>query len=143
MYARILVPLDGSELAKAALPLADVFARLEPSTLYLVQAVAPDGEAAAARYLEGVVVGLRARGLDAEQVLAHGRPAEVVVQEAERRQADLIVMSTHGRSGPGRWVLGSVADRVLHGATMPLLLVRPDVAAPLKALSDAHVLSAG
>ncbi len=53
-----------------------------------------------------------------------GYPAEIILDEAVRRRADLIVMATHGRSGLQRWTLGSVADKVLHASTTPLLLIR-------------------
>jgi nucleotide-binding universal stress UspA family protein len=53
-----------------------------------------------------------------------GYPAEVIVDEARRREVDLIVMATHGYSGLKRWALGSVADKVLHTTQTPLLLVR-------------------
>jgi nucleotide-binding universal stress UspA family protein len=54
----------------------------------------------------------------------NGHAAEVLVDEAERREVDLIVMATHGYSGLRRWALGSVADKVLHATTTPLILVR-------------------
>ena len=54
-----------------------------------------------------------------------GRPAKKIVEFAEREEVDLIAMSTHGRSGFGRWVYGSVADRVLRATTVPILLIRP------------------
>ena len=55
-----------------------------------------------------------------------GYPAEVIVDSARERQAGLIVMATHGRSGLRRWTLGSVADKVLHASSIPLLLVRAE-----------------
>src|SRR6478609_1242959 len=124
MYAQILVPLDGSPVAEAALPCAEALARLAPSTLYLVRAAPPEDEALATAYLARIAADVRARGLVAEPVVAPGRPADVVVQQAAERAVDLIVMTTHGRSGPGRWVLGSVADAVLHRTARPMLLVR-------------------
>jgi len=66
MYTRILVPLDGSARAEAALPWAEAFARLGPSTLYLVRATTADDEDEARRYLDAVAAGVRARGLVAE-----------------------------------------------------------------------------
>jgi nucleotide-binding universal stress UspA family protein len=56
--------------------------------------------------------------------VANGHPAEVIVDEAARHAASLIVMATHGRGGLRRWALGSVADKVLHTTTTPLVLVR-------------------
>jgi nucleotide-binding universal stress UspA family protein len=124
MYAQILVPLDGSEVAEAALPCAEALARLAPATIYLVRAAPPEDTALATTYLARVAADVRARGLVAETVVAAGPPADAVVQEAAEREIDLIVMTTHGRSGPGRWVLGSVADEVLHRTARPVLLVR-------------------
>jgi nucleotide-binding universal stress UspA family protein len=63
-------------------------------------------------------------GLHAEVVLEHGDAADRLLAVLAGRQADLIVMATHGRSGLTRWVLGSVAERVMRAAPVPLLLVR-------------------
>ena len=68
---------------------------------------------------------LCAAGMPVRVEVAFGRPAEEIIDFAEREGMDLIVMSTHGRSGLSRWVLGSVADKVLHGSHLPILLVRP------------------
>jgi nucleotide-binding universal stress UspA family protein len=57
--------------------------------------------------------------------VAFGRPAKAIVEYAERETVDLIVLSTHGRTGFGRWVFGGVADRVLRATTIPVLLIRP------------------
>jgi nucleotide-binding universal stress UspA family protein len=126
MYNRILVPLDGSEVAEAALPRAEALARLAPSTLYLLRAAPPEEELAAATYLETVAARLRARDLVVETLPVPGEPAAMIVWEAVQRHADVIVMSTHGRSGRGRGVLGSVADQVLHRTARPVLLVQAD-----------------
>ena len=69
-------------------------------------------------------------------------PAHHIIEEAEREADTLIVMCTHGRSGIGRWVLGSVADKVLHAATNPLLLVRgqPEESAPADASIDSIIV---
>jgi nucleotide-binding universal stress UspA family protein len=125
MYRRIVVPLDGSELAEAALTTAEALARPASGTLYLVQAAPPDDEACAVAYLEEVAQRLRARGLEVATLVLPGQPADVVVWQATHNHADLIVMSTHGRGGASRWVLGSVADQVLHRTARPVLLVRP------------------
>src|SRR5262249_5848252 len=67
---------------------------------------------------------LQANGLRASTMVKNGPAAEVIVDEAEQCEADLIVMATHGYSGIKRWALGSVAHKVLHGVTTPILLVR-------------------
>ncbi len=130
MYTRILVPLDGSARAEAALPWAEAFARLGPSTLYLVRATTADDEGEARRYLDAVAAGVRARGLVAETSVLVEEPVQALVREAARRQADLVVMTTRARSGPVRWVLGSIADQVLHQTPRPVLVVRADHPAP-------------
>jgi nucleotide-binding universal stress UspA family protein len=68
---------------------------------------------------------LRGDGISVRIAVAFGRPAQEIVDFAEREDIDLIVMSTHGRSGMSRWILGSVADKVLRGTHLPVLLVRP------------------
>jgi nucleotide-binding universal stress UspA family protein len=141
---RILLPLDGSELAEQALPLALALAERAGAELILAQSIASAAMAlanpygygvGAAELLEHVQAGAQAYLEDVGQRLADGRltvrtevrlepAAEAILDVASEKQADLIVMSTHGRSGVGRWVLGSVADRVLRGTTVPVLLVR-------------------
>jgi nucleotide-binding universal stress UspA family protein len=75
-------------------------------------------------YLAAPAASLREAGLETTTEVRFGLPAEIIVDEAERQQATLIAMATHGRSGLQRWALGSVADKVLHGTTIPLLLIR-------------------
>jgi nucleotide-binding universal stress UspA family protein len=69
---------------------------------------------------------LRAAGFKAVAIVGSGNPERGIVEHAKACGADLIAMSTHGRDGAGRWLLGSVADRVLHDAPAPVLLVRPE-----------------
>jgi nucleotide-binding universal stress UspA family protein len=77
-------------------------------------------------YLEGVAAPLRERGLAVRtRVVAEGRPAAAILAEAEARHCDLIALATHGRRGLSRLFLGSVADKVVRGATAPVLLFRP------------------
>jgi nucleotide-binding universal stress UspA family protein len=139
---RLLVPLDGSPLAEAALPLAAELAgatgtqvillRVEP---WLTLGSAPygavpeftkledDAAAAAAAYLTGVRERLPA-GLAVETVVLRGRPATSLVDFAIYERVDLIVMTTHGRGGLRRMVLGSVADHVVRSG-VPAMLVPP------------------
>ncbi len=143
MYNTILLTLDGSPLSEQALPHAEAFARGLGSHLLILRAVSPvimlsefqySGEAyqamidaefsAAQQYLDSIVQDLRYRGVQAEGICLVGEPATAILDCAAERGAQLIVMATHGRSGLGRFVYGSVADRVLHSATIPVLLVR-------------------
>jgi nucleotide-binding universal stress UspA family protein len=141
MYKRILVPLDGSKLAEQALPHAASHAAQFGAEIMLLKVLGPlpepsmagrgvvrSAEAASAQlardYLESVAAGLRDQGLLAQTATAEGKPYMEIIRFAEEHAIDLIVMSTRGHSGLSRWLLGSVADRVARGATVPLLLVQ-------------------
>jgi nucleotide-binding universal stress UspA family protein len=141
MYQRILVPLDGSKLAEQALSHAAVQAAQFGAEIVLLKVLGPlpessmaargavrTAEAASAElaqdYLEGVAANLREQGIPTQTAVVDGRPYVEVIRFAEQNQIDLIVLSTRGYSGLSRWLLGSVADRVVRGATVPLLLVQ-------------------
>ena len=78
----------------------------------------------AQRYLSRIARGLEAKGLNVRTEVLLGKPAERIAGFAESGAADIIVMSSHGRSGPSRWAYGSVADRVLRTSCVPVLMVR-------------------
>lgn len=143
--SKILVPLDGSKLAEAILPyVADLASKLE-TTVVLFQVLQPVEEAlveegrvvayvdelmsqraaAARKYLDEISARLAADGIAAQVKVAFGSPPEEIIQNAHQLGVDMIAMSTHGRSGVSRWVYGSVADRVLRGSGLPVLLFRP------------------
>lgn len=141
MYKRVLIPLDGSVLAEQALPHAVAQARHFQAELILLRVVEPFPHARgmsltaldrvkqqthdwAHEYLERLVADLRQQGVLAQKVTVDGRPHTGIAEYAEINRVDLIVMSTRGQSGLSRWLLGSVADRVVRGATVPVLLVR-------------------
>jgi nucleotide-binding universal stress UspA family protein len=155
MYAHILVPLDGSDLAEVALAHAEGLARKLGSRLLLVRVdnlpatlmaeVAPMGgpmppelieDALQAEtdeskdYLSKTAQRLKDDGLPVEWEVVEGDPARAIIDAAHARGADLIAMATHGHSGLRRMVLGSVADSVLRGSHLPVLLVRPPVPNP-------------
>ena len=128
MLKTILVPLDGSALAEEALPYACALSVPTAARLILMRAsyalhqeqlikVAED-------YLAPHVLNLRQRGFETVATVFDGDAAPGIVEEARRYDADLVVMATHGRTGPGRWILGSVADAVLAACSVPVLLVR-------------------
>jgi nucleotide-binding universal stress UspA family protein len=75
-------------------------------------------------YLEGVAAGFREQGVAVQVAEAEGQPYVEIIRYAEEQGADMIVLSTRGHSGFSRWLLGSVADRVMRGATVPVLLVQ-------------------
>ena len=78
----------------------------------------------AREYLERIAADVQQQGIPSRAVTVDGRPHVEIAEFAEGNQVDLIVMSTRGQSGLSRWLMGSVADRVVRGATVPVLLVR-------------------
>jgi nucleotide-binding universal stress UspA family protein len=148
---KILVPLDGSDLAEAALETAiDILTEHPATTLILLRAaesLRPSGEDPTAdrdiavreaeSYLNGVAAGLRECGITGVRTAVwHGPAAPTIVEAAAVEKVDLIIMTSHGRGGIGRLIFGSVAESVLHGTRIPILLVR-DVASPLLPLLGA------
>jgi nucleotide-binding universal stress UspA family protein len=124
MYQRILVPLDGSELAETALthvvPLAQRFA----ASVTLLQVIAEAEPGTIEDYLRGMAQGLHDLSISVAIEYPEGRPSEVIIDRAGQLGIDLIAMTSHGRGGLGRAVFGSVADEVLRQAPCPVLLVR-------------------
>jgi nucleotide-binding universal stress UspA family protein len=142
---RILVPLDGSDLAEAALETALELVSEQPSALLvLLRAAEAPAPAAADRmeerarlvreaetYLNGVAAGLREGGISRVKTCVWcGPAAPTIVEAAESEQASLIVMTSHGRGGLGRMIFGSVVESVLRGTRTPILVVR-DIGAPI------------
>jgi nucleotide-binding universal stress UspA family protein len=141
MYKRILIPPDGSALAEQALPHAIAQAKGFDAELVLLRVLAhlPSApllgkvarsraeafsNAVAREYLELVVVSVQEHDIPVRVVTAQGSPPVAITGFAEANEVGLIVMSTRGQSGLSRWLMGSVADRVVRGATVPVLLVR-------------------
>ena len=150
MYERILVALDGSEVAERVLPHVEALARAFGSTVILLRAsTAPEKlmaelgtgletatpivdpttmldeeRAEIAEYLNGVAGRLRDAGLTVETDEPPGGAAIEIVQRAADLNADLIAMTTHGRTGFKRMIFGSVAQVVLTHSACPILLVR-------------------
>jgi nucleotide-binding universal stress UspA family protein len=142
MYRRILVPLDGSQVAEQVLPYARYLAgklKIPVDLLGVVDAVGMSGsmEALKAQNLDAFVaenvhrseaylekIGKTFTGVASSHMVMKGKPEEVVIEKAASNGDTLIAMATHGRSGIDRWLLGSVAEKVLRGMTNPLLLVR-------------------
>jgi nucleotide-binding universal stress UspA family protein len=142
MYKKILVPLDGSELAKKGLEEAEKLAKFFESEIILFQVVpflpiygSPElvtplivdekQKEFAERYLADLAEELKKKGLQAKYMVKTGQQVAVeIIDYAKESGVDLIVMCTHGRSGITRWVLGSVALKVLTRAETPILLIR-------------------
>lgn len=130
MFDKILVPLDGSALAERALPYAARIARATHGSILLLHVMSStetqhrlEKSMNAAVRLEQLVEELRAAGVDATTWTMPGHAADVIVDAADPPRTDLVVMSTHGRGGLGRWLFGSVAEDVLRRALVPVLLV--------------------
>lgn len=141
--APILVPLDGSDYARQVLPYAQEFARLWrcPVQLLAVVETVPggvlpplnDGRADVDRvrrtnldaYLRRQCGTLAAAGIEASAEIAAGEPAEAIATTAARNGARAIALATHGRGGPERMVLGSVADKVIRSSACPALVITP------------------
>ncbi len=126
MYRRIMVPLDGSELAQTALPHALDLCRACGATLALLHVRDPrSGSLEAARRYLGYMQHQHANdGITIELIVREGPVAATIIEAARQEHADMIVMATHGRSGLQRVVYGSVAEQVLRGSSTPVLLVR-------------------
>ena len=145
---RMLVLLDGSELAEAVLPHVETLTKQRgadlvdivllqvceptPFAVYYYSTVPIDWEDYIARckredeqHLAKIEKRLKDAGLKVRSELLMGKPADAIIDYVGKNPVNLIVMSTHGRSGLSRWVYGSVADKVLHGASTPIFLVRP------------------
>jgi nucleotide-binding universal stress UspA family protein len=146
-YKHILIPLDGSELAEMALDDALTIAHLSHAEITLFHVVPPlesglamdlthpiyvdqqwnSQKLLALEYLNKVCKHLGNGSNTIHKVVEIGPAAETIIDYAHQHPVDLIVMSTHGRSGLQRWVYGSVADKVLRAAGVPVLLIRTRV----------------
>lgn len=146
-FKKILLPLDGSDLGEAALPYVEELAITSKAEVTLFQVVTihhdialadsysshlghlteeyrTQAVARARDYLSQIEERLTKAGIAVRSEVEVGFPADRVVAYAKENDIDLIAMSTHGRSGIGRWLLGSVADKVMHAANRPVLLIR-------------------
>jgi len=142
MYSKILVPLDGSKTAENVLPLARCFARSLQIAVELMAVVdmaeiarnvtaveglffntlIDDETRRYSNYLKGVAKNFPVG--EVQCTVSKGRAADVIIESAAAEKETLIAMATHGRSGLNRFLLGSVAEKVIRGASNPLLLVR-------------------
>jgi nucleotide-binding universal stress UspA family protein len=139
----ILVPLDGSPLAEVALVEALKLARDTQSKIILFQAIEPADKllkvgnerfypdeldvrrhAEALQYLHSVAMRADFQGIEVQTHVVLGEPAESILNYAQHHDVVKIVIATHGRSGFKKWILGSVADKVLRGADRTVVLVR-------------------
>ncbi len=148
MYSKTLVPLDGSELAECVLPhLESIATGCGVGEVTLLRVVEPEAlpaaydegyttsvadfkraqverKAAAEKYLKDLVGRLKHGSANVKTVVVSGKPADSIADYATKHSMDLIIIATHGRSGVSRWFLGSVADRIVRSACVPVLMVR-------------------
>jgi nucleotide-binding universal stress UspA family protein len=147
MYHKILAPLDGSTFSECSLEHVKAIARgCQVPEVILLRVVEPvnstdlsayaeagidtlalmrDVETAAKGYIDRMTAQLKKDGLSVRGVVQVGRAADVIMALAEQNGVDLIIMSTHGRSGLGRWFMGSVAEKVVRHANVAVLTVAP------------------
>ncbi len=150
MEEKIILPLDGSKVGEAALPYIEgLVAKLAPQVeveVTLIQVLSSlshyilAGEATAripfteqeieqmrnraSRYLDSAGAVLRKNGAQTKVQVSFGDPADEIIKAADEINADMIAMSSHGRSGLSRWAFGSVTDRVVRGGNRPVLVVK-------------------
>jgi nucleotide-binding universal stress UspA family protein len=143
MYSRILVPLDGSSTAEQVLPYVRLLGKKTGTNVTLLRAledlpaeIVEQDQGAylndaigrelrqQRRKLNQVAAVLNREGISTSVIVEEGKPEELIITQAEKLPDTLIAMATHGRSGVGRWVMGSVTDRVLHATVNPMLVVR-------------------
>jgi nucleotide-binding universal stress UspA family protein len=147
MYAKVLVPLDGSELAACVLEhLKKVVSKDGASEVILIRVVEPISSFELASWSQGGYTSkdienmnmenakaylslaaekLRNQGISSQTKVIFGIPAESILEYAEKNYVDLIIISTHGRSGIVRWAFGSVANKIAHQSQIPVLLITP------------------
>ena len=146
MYQHIMVPLDGSELAECVLPHVETIVKgsnakkvtlirvVEPLHLYggvesgfsleERERLEEDSINIARGYLDQVAKRLGQKGVTAEPAVLHGKVADELAEYVNKNGVDLVILSTHGRSGISRLVWGSVADRIIRSVGAPVLIVR-------------------
>ena len=148
MYTKILVPVDGSELAECVLPSLRWFVKVSHvNEIIFLRVIEPfkvpggineaipeverrrletDAAESARQYLVELSREFETDAVTVNRIVLVGKPAEAIANYVRNSNVDLIIMATHGYSGLHRWVSGSVADEILHAAHVPVLLVRPE-----------------
>lgn len=127
-YKKILIPLDGSELAEKALPYAKSIAKLKNSNVILfavsLTIFVDRRDRLFTSYLEVTAKELNEVGIKATTATSYGDVAEEIVKYANNKKMDLIIMATHGYSGTKQWMFGSITQKVLYGTEIPVLLIK-------------------
>jgi nucleotide-binding universal stress UspA family protein len=145
MYKKILIPLDGSDLSEHALQHLDSISINDDSSIILLRVVEPmtaliaggsyalelaaeakkQAKADAEAYLTKIATSLKKKGMRTETLVTEGVPADDILDYVAENKVDLVIMSTHGRSGISRWFAGSVAEKVIRHSTVPVLIAPP------------------
>ncbi|MDD5509234.1 MAG: universal stress protein [Dehalococcoidales bacterium] len=141
LVRKILVPLDGSKAGESALCYAERLAKTMSAEIVLIEVFEPVGTIGASGifytvrddeavrrtlmgYLDTIAQPIKEQGIKVSSVVAFGNPASQIMKYAEENSVDLITISSHGRSGMGRWVFGNVTDKILHTGDVAVLVVR-------------------
>jgi len=150
MYNKIMVPLDGSDLAESVLPhLEFLTSACKATHVVLVRVINPvslpasvpaqgnfgftekdrqnleaNRKKTAEEYLKRIADSVNVPGANFSHEVLEGKPADMLADYATQNGMDLIVIASHGRSGVSRWVLGSVADRIVRNSCVPVMMVR-------------------
>ncbi len=145
MYQKIIVPLDGSQVAECVIPHIETIAGKSKTRVELVTVIEPleiptrgkiaisddeikqihaEDEKEATRYLEQIASRLTQAGVNTGTVILSGKAADSLVRYAVNNKVDLIIMATHGRSGISKIFWGSVAEKILRATDIPVLLIK-------------------
>lgn len=144
MYKKILVPLDGSPMSESVLPHAEALAKSEHAEIILLRVpnapvseylsrdpmiaemIHDDMEKESEEYVHNKVTELQKENIQVTGLTKDGPVPDTILNVAEETHADIIAMSTHGRTGVSRWLMGSVADKVVHHTHIPVMLIHPN-----------------
>lgn len=144
MYKKILVPLDGSPLAEAVLPHAEALAKSEHAEIIILRVpnapvseflsrdpmiaemIHADMEKESEEYVHNKVAALEKENIKVTGITKAGPVPDTILNVVDETHADIIAMSTHGRTGISRWLMGSVADKIIHHAHIPVMLIHPN-----------------
>ena len=128
MWSKILVATDGSRSSDAACVTAARLGHLDNSRLSVLSVMVPSHsdarQAEAPQIVERVVAALKKDGIAAEGLVERGIAEEAIIETAKRRNVGLIVLGSHGRTGLGRILFGSKAERVIEAAPRPVMIVK-------------------
>jgi nucleotide-binding universal stress UspA family protein len=140
MFNKILVPLDGSETAEKVIPFVITEAQLHGASVFLLRVIAPlrrslstspsilkqvyeQVDSIAEDYLEKISETILAAGIEVEAMIEHGAPAQTIIDLAQQKECDLIILGSHGETNAEQWRFGSVANKVLKAKSPTCILL--------------------